>query len=134
MFTSTLLCLSPQKPSTQHIADTPERLDSPSSTLPITPSVQRGPSGSRRGRTLSKAWQSPPLGLRENLLHSPVKWRGPCALYGERHSLQCLTVETDWQKSGGRSIFLRLLLQMLLLSLIPPPHPSLAWLTCMWMR
>lgn len=51
--------------------DTLYRLDSPSTPLPISPSIQQGPSG-RRG-TLSSPSHSPPLGLRENLLHSQVK-------------------------------------------------------------
>lgn len=63
------------------------------------------------------------LGLRENLLHRQVKWKGPFTPCGQQHLLQCLTEETDWQKSRGGSIFLRSLLQLLFLSLF---HPSVA--------
>lgn len=67
-------CVSPLTPTSLppvYSIDTLYRLDSPSTPLPISPSTQQGPSG-RRG-TLSSPSHSPPLGLRENLLHSQVK-------------------------------------------------------------
>lgn len=75
--------------------------DSLSAPFPISPSLQQVPSG-KQG-TLSSPWHLPSLGLWENLLHSQVKWEGPCMPCGKQHRLQCLTEETDWQRSGGCS-------------------------------
>lgn len=69
-------------------------------------SLQQGPSGWQG--TLSILWHSLPLGRGENLLHNQVKWKASCTTRSERHALQCLTEEVDWQKSAGCSIFLRL--------------------------
>lgn len=80
-------------------------LESPSTPLPVSASVQQGPSG-RRG-TLSSPWHSPPLGLEKTFYIAKLNGKGPCTPCGKQHTLQCLTEETDWQKSGGCSIFLR---------------------------
>lgn len=97
----------------------PFSLHSPSTSLYIPLSIRQDPSGIRG--TLSGPRHSPPLGLRENLLHRQVKGT-PC---GKQHLLQRLKEETDWQKSEGHSIFLHSPLQLLFYHFFFYP-PSLA--------
>lgn len=106
----------------------PSSVHSPSSSLYVPFSVRQDPSGIQG--TLSGPQHSPPLGLRENLLHRQVK-DTPC---GKQGFLQRLKEETDWQKSEGCSIFLHSPLQLLFHHVFHPPTPTCPWLTCMWMR
>lgn len=103
----------------------PFSLHSPSTSLYIPLSVWQHPSGI--WGTLSGPQHSPPLGPRENLLHRQVKGT-PCS--GQR-VLQRLKEETDWQKSGGCSIFLHSPLQSLF---HPPPPLAHGWPACGWGR
>lgn len=105
----------------------PLSLHSPSTSLYIPLSVRQDSSGI--WGTLSGPQHSPPLGLRENLLHSQVKGT-PC---GKQRLLQRLKEETDWQKSEGCSISLHSPLQLLFYHFFSPPLACQS-LTCMWMR
>lgn len=106
----------------------PFSLQSPSTSLYIPLFVRQDPSGIRG--TLSGPQHSPPLGLRENLLHRQVKGT-PCS---KQRFLQRLKEETDWQKSEGCSISTSTHhCSCFSITFFSPPL-ACPWLTCMWMR
>jgi len=105
-------------------------LDSPSSPLPVSPSLQQGPSG--RLRTLSSPWHSPPLGLWENLLHSQVKWKSP--LHTIQQAAHAAMLDgRDWLAEERGMLYLSSLSAAVPFS-ITFFHPSLArsWPACGW--